>query len=504
MDQVNDAAPDALLVMRGVRKRFGGTLALGGVDLDVRAGEIHALLGENGAGKSSLMKILAGAIALDDGAMTLAGATFAPHSPIASRDAGVAMIYQELTLAPHLTVMQNLLLGREQLLTPTNGRAALQALGLVLDPGTVVRHLGPGERQLVEIARALVGAGRVVVLDEPTSSLGPAETARVFTAMRRLRDGGYAVVFISHHLDEVRAVADCCTVLRDGRTVWTGALTDATDDELIERMAGRPVAQLYPLRNRTPGEVAMTVENLAGIAVPRHVSLTLRRGEIFGIAGLIGAGRTEFLRGLFRLQPVRSGHCTIGAWRRHAARGSPHAMLKHGVGLLSEDRKSEGVALRLPVAVNVMLSSLERCGRGGTLRHRLLAARTERWLQTLAIKVRDPWQRAGELSGGNQQKVALARMLEHDVDIFLLDEPTRGIDIASKAQIYLLLAELAAKGKAILMVSSVASELLGLCDRIAVMNRGVLGDARPFDEWNEASILRAASATPADGKGSAA
>jgi len=490
VDQVTGAQPDALLTMRGLRKRYGGTVALNGVDLDVRAGEIHALLGENGAGKSSLMKILAGAIQPDDGAMTLGGVRFAPHSPIASRDAGVAMIYQELTLAPHLTVMQNLLLGREQFRTSADGRAALQSLGLVLDPAAVVRHLGPGERQLVEIARALTGAARVVVLDEPTSSLGPAETARVFTAMRRLRDSGCAVVFISHHLDEVRAVAECCTVLRDGQTVWTGALADATDDALIERMAGRPVTQLYPPRHRTPGEVALTVEG-------PHASLTLRRGEIVGIAGLIGAGRTEFLRDLFGLQRVRSSDCTIGTWRRHAARGSPHAMLEHGVGLLSEDRKSEGVALRLPVAVNVMLSSLERCGRGGTLRRGLLAARTERWLQALAIKARDPWQRAGELSGGNQQKVALARLLEHDVDIFLLDEPTRGIDIASKAQIYLLLAELAANGKAILMVSSVASELLGLCDRIAVMHRGVLGDARSFDAWDEESILRAASGTAA-------
>ncbi len=503
MDQVSgvtrtsDADDTPALAMRGVRRRFGGTVALDGVDLSIARGEIHALLGENGAGKSTLMRILAGAIAPDGGIMEVCGRPHAPRDPIEARDAGIAMIHQELTLAPHLTVEQNLLLGRERRVRRGAAMTALASLGLSIDPDAEIRTLGPGERQLVEIARALIGDAAVVVLDEPTSSLGAAEAERVFTAMRRLRELGTAVIFITHHLDEMRAVADRYTILRDGRTVDAGRIGDASDDQLVERMAGRPVAQLFPQRDRRPGEVLVRAECLSGVRIPKGVTLELRRGEILGLAGLVGAGRTEFLRAFFGLDAVRAGRITIGSWTRERPGADPALRLARGVGMLSEDRKHEGLALRLPLATNAMLSSLAASSRFGILRRRTLATRTRRWFERLSIKARDPWQAAAELSGGNQQKIALARLLERDVDVFLLDEPTRGIDVGSKSQIYHLLAELAERGKAILIASSVASELLGLCDRIGVMSRGSLVALRDAAEWSEESLLAAASAAGA-------
>ncbi|MFO0827623.1 MAG: sugar ABC transporter ATP-binding protein [Phycisphaerales bacterium] len=481
----------AQLSMRGIRKRFGATVALAGVDFEVRGGEIHALLGENGAGKSTLMKILAGAIGPDEGAMTLGGAAYAPSDPIAGRDAGIAMIYQELTLAPHCSVVENLRLGRERTMTRAAALAALDSLGLRVDPDALVRRLGPAERQLVEIARAIAANAPVVVLDEPTSSVGPAEIAHVFDAMRHLRALGRAVVFISHHLDEVRAVSDRYTVLRDGSSVASGAIADATDDQLIALMAGRPIGELYPKRTSTPGEVVFEVASLAGERLPRDASISVRRGEIMGIAGLVGSGRTEFLRAIFGLDHAESGRVRIAAWT--GLRAPPHVLLGHGVGMVSEDRKGEGLAQRMSIASNMLLSSLERYARGGMLADRAIDAGAKAWIERLGIKTSSSSRAVSELSGGNQQKVALARLLAHDVDVFLLDEPTRGIDVGSKAEIYRLLAALAASGKAIVMVSSVASELLGVCDRIAVMCRGRLGSARDAREWTEESIVRAAT-----------
>ncbi|MBL9150575.1 MAG: sugar ABC transporter ATP-binding protein [Phycisphaerae bacterium] len=487
-----------MLEMRNIEKRFGGTAALAGVDLCVAAGEIHALLGENGAGKSTLMRILAGAVAPDAGSIALDGRPFAPRSPIDARRAGVAMIYQELTLAPHLSVAANIRLGRERTVSYADVRNAMDAIGLAVDLDAEARTLPPAERQLVEIARVLVGAAsKIVVLDEPTSSLGPREAERVFTAIRRLRELGRSIVFISHHLDEVRAVCERYTILRDGRSVETGSLADVTDDQLVERMAGRPVDQVFPPRRTSAGDVVLEVRELAGVDGFDGASLSLRRGEILGIAGLVGAGRTEFVRALYGLDPVRSGSVTIGAWTRERPAPRPYERLARGMGMLSEDRKSEGLALRLSLATNTMLPSLgnepRSGGRFGIVRQSSLGERTRQWFDRLAIKARDPWQLANELSGGNQQKIALARLLERNVDIFVLDEPTRGIDVGSKMQIYRLLAELAAEGKAILVVSSVTSELLGLCDRIAVMTRGRLGPPRPAGECTEETILRAAS-----------
>jgi ribose transport system ATP-binding protein len=487
----------------GVRKRYGATVALDGVDLAVASGSIHAVLGENGAGKSSLMRILAGAVRPDAGSMSLFGSVYAPRSPLAARERGVAMIHQELALAPHLTAVANVRLGRERVVDPAAARAALASLGLAAAADRPVAELAPGERQSVEIARALADQARVLILDEPTSSLGREEIARVFAILRRLRAEGRAILFISHHLDEVRAIADRCTILRDGRTVATAGLDELDDDAIIERMTGRTAGQLFPLRSPRFGEVVLEVRGLSGARLPNSASLELRRGEILGIAGLVGAGRTELLRGVMGLDPIRSGTVLV-----HGARVAPRPdrLLARGVGLLSEDRKHEGLALGMSVAENVTLSSLDRevraslTRRAGWVRRSTLRRRAEHWIARLAIKARDADGRAAELSGGNQQKVALARLLERDVDVLILDEPTRGVDVASRAEIYRTLAELAGAGKGILVVSSVNQELLGICDRIAVMCRGRLGPARPVADWNEESIVRAAAAASPEGE----
>ena len=493
--------PAPLLRMRGLCKRFGPTVALDHVDLEVMPGEVHALIGENGAGKSTLMKILSGALRPDAGAMELAGRGYRPRRPQEGRDAGVAMIYQELTLAPHLTVAENIMLGRERSRCGWVRQAehrrivegALRELQHAdIDPATQVRRLGVGAQQLVEIARALAGRARVIVMDEPTSSLSQTDTARLFGVVRRLRDAGVSIVYISHFLEEVQQVGDRFTVLRDGRTVTTGAVAQTPVAAMVEAMVGRQLDEMFPRRPRERGPVILSLDRLAGRRLPREVSLDLHRGEILGLAGLVGAGRTETLRALYGLAPIRSGRVRVGAFASGRTL-APARRLAQGMGLLSEDRKSEGLALRLPIADNVALGRHARYARFGWIRARRQEAGVRRWLERMEVKARHPWQKAAELSGGNQQKLALCRLLHHEVDVLLLDEPTRGIDVGSKVQIYHQMGAAAAAGRAVLFVSSYLPELLGVCDRIGVMCRGVLADVRPAAEWDETSIMTVAT-----------
>jgi ribose transport system ATP-binding protein len=464
--------------MRGIRKVFGGTVAVDAVGLRVAPGEVCALVGQNGAGKSTLMSILSGALQPDAGEMSLGGAPYQPASPLEARKAGVAMIYQELSLAPHLSVAENMLLGVE----PTRrglvdwkamretAAHVLERLGHPdIDPDAPVSSLSVAEQQLVEIGRALAVGSKVLVLDEPTSSLGRKDVLRLFELIRQLKAQQHAIVYISHFLEEVKEIADRIVVLRDGRVAGEGLASELRPADLVNLMVGRAVDELFPRSPRTRAEVVLQFDGLE-----------LHRGEILGIAGLVGAGRTTLLRRIFTPPRMR--------WLR-------------GMGMVSEDRKGEGLAVGLDIADNLTLSKLEALGpRGLVLPYRQeAAART--WIDRLGIKARTARQRVGELSGGNQQKVAIARLLHHDVDVLLLDEPTRGIDVGSKAQIYALIDALVSgrRPKAVLLVSSYFPELLGLCDRIAVMHRGTLGAARPVEEWTEHALTLAAT-----GAGSAA
>jgi ribose transport system ATP-binding protein len=496
--------PDAAqprFAMRGIRKAFGATIALDGVDLSVNEGEICGLIGQNGAGKSTLMSVLSGALLPDAGEMWIEGRPFAPHSPLDARRAGVAMIYQELSLAPHLSVMENIMMGAEPMrfrlvdwprMRETASRA-LAALGRDDIPAdAIVGSLSVAAQQLVEIARALAVGCRVLVLDEPTSSLGRADVEHLFALLRHLKSQGHAIVYISHFIEEVKTVADRFIVLRDGKNAGGGGTSAATHDDIVALMVGESVGNLFPRSPRSRGEAILEVTGLE----PGSASFTLHRGEIFGVAGVLGSGRTRLLRTLFGLEPVRSGRVRVGMYSGVA---HPHERWLHGMGLLSEDRKEEGLALTLDVADNVTMSKLSPFGPAGLLFPARQRGAASHWIAELAIKCAGPWQKAGELSGGNQQKIAIARLLHHDVDILVLVEPTRGIDVGSKAQIYRLIDALVAdtanhKPRAVLMVSSYLPELLGLCDRIAVMQRGRLAQAVPAPSLSEHDLMMAVTA----------
>jgi ribose transport system ATP-binding protein len=495
------ATADAVrLRMTGIRKAFGSTHALRGVDLDVRPGEVHALVGENGAGKSTLMKVLSGAIDADAGAMVLDGRPYAPRGPLQARAAGVAMIYQELSLAPDMTVEDNVLLGVE----PTRmgfvrrgemRRRVTDALALLhhpdIRPEARAGDLSIGAQQLVEVARALAAKARVVVMDEPTSSLSQTDTAVLFDVIARLRASGVSVIYISHFLEEVRAVADRFTVLRDGQSVGCGPVQPTPTAEIIRLMVGRDLTDVY---RRTPheiGEPVLDLADLAGRRMPLKADLVLRKGEILGIQGLIGSGRTELIRAVFGLDPVVRGRVrvkgvTTTGWR-------PDRMLRRGVGFLSEDRKTEGLASNLTVADNLTLSHLGPYVRGGLLSPARMREGAVKWIQRLGVRTQGPQQPVMGLSGGNQQKVALARLLHQEAEVLLLDEPTRGIDVGSKADIYALIGELAAQGRAILWISSYLPELLGVCDTLAVMHRGLISAKRPVDQWTPDAIMAVAT-----------
>jgi ribose transport system ATP-binding protein len=490
----------ALLEMRGVSKSFGANRALDGVSLALAAGEVHALVGENGAGKSTLMKILSGAYQPDSGEMMLGGAPYAPKGPREARARGVAMIYQELALAPHLTVEANVMLGQERVVAGLvrrgeHRRLVSDALNLLdhpdIRPDAVVGRLSVGAQQLVEVARALVADAKVIVFDEPTSSLTLADAARLFAVIDRLRAKGLAIVYISHFLEEVRRVAQRYTVLRDGRTVGSGPIATTELATIIAQMVGRDLMELFPHVPHERGEPVLEVSELSRRTLPRRADLVLHRGEILGIAGLVGAGRTELLRAIFALDPVRSGQIVIKGNLLH--RANPRRRIGQGLGFLSEDRKGEGLALIRSIEDNLTYSSLGRHARWGWLNLRKRRSEVARWMTRLRVRAAGPSQAIGNLSGGNQQKVAIARLLHQQADVLLLDEPTRGIDVGSKAEIYRLIGELAAQGTAIVMVSSYLPELFGICDRIAVMTRGVLSEARPVSAWTEHAVMEVAT-----------
>jgi ribose transport system ATP-binding protein len=496
-----------LLHVDGIAKRFGATVALDGVTFALESGQVHALIGENGAGKSTLMNVLAGALAADAGTITIDGRPYRPASPLDASRHGIALIHQELSLCPYMTVAENVLMGREParwgVIDPKVAYAQTAELlsnfpHPELRPHRIVGELPIAAQQVVEICRALASDCRILLMDEPTSSLQRADVDRLFALIGRLRAQGLGIVYISHFLEEVREIADVFTVLRDGRSVASGPIGGVTNEQLVSHMVGRPVENLFPHRTaQAPGDVALAVRGLAASPAVRSATFELRRGEVLGIAGLMGSGRTEMVRAIFGLDPMTGGEVFVVPRARAPERRTLRSRLLHerlhaGIGYLSEDRKGEGLALTMSLADNITFTNFTACASRGWIRLGEQREQASRWMRAVGVRARTADQPAVTLSGGNQQKVALARLLHQQCDVLLLDEPTRGIDIGSKAQIYEVIARAADEDKAVLFVSSYLPELFGLCDRLAVMRRGRLSEARPTSEWTPESVLHAA------------
>lgn len=493
------------LELSGIHKAFGPTRALTGVDLVLKPGETHALIGENGAGKSTLMKVISGAHAPDSGTMRLDGESFSPMHPVNARKAGIAMIYQELNLVEDLNAIENITLGVEPAVTGWISRkkqrdlalGAIQKLNYTDLPLNVpAATLTIAQKQIIEIARALVHNPRVLILDEPTSSLTRTDTEKLFQALGELKQSGVSIIYISHFLEECQEICDSYTVLRDGATVESGDMKLASLQGIMKAMVGRDIQDIYPRTPDSQGEPVIELVNLRGQTKPVDVSLTLHKGEILGIAGLIGAGRTEMVRCLFGLDPMRGG--TVHLEGQRLAHLSPSRNLQRGLGMVSENRKEEGLLLDRSIADNLTLTRFEPVSRHGFISQRKQSAAARQWMDELQVKAESPGQIISQLSGGNQQKIAIGRILYHGAEILLLDEPTRGIDVGSKAQIYQLMVRLAEEGKSIIFISSYLPELLGICHTIAVMNRGIIAESRPASEWDEHQLIAAAIRAESD------
>jgi ribose transport system ATP-binding protein len=489
-----------LLALKGLTKRFPGVTALDAVDLAFAAAEIHALVGENGAGKSTLIKVLCGSYTPDVGEMEFGGEPYRPQSPLDALKAGIRVVYQEFNLLPYLSVAENLLfeslprrygvlLDRRTL--RERSAALLKQVGLDVDPGTRVEHLGVAQRQLLEIGKALSTASRLLILDEPTATLTPREIGRLFEIIRDVRASGVTVIFVSHHLNEIFDLCDAVTVLRNGRRMASVAVAQTAPQEVVHLMVGRELEVTRAARKTaarlSTGPAAIRVQDLRFGGNPHDVSFDLRYGEIVGLAGLVDSGRTEMLRAIFGADRRDSGE--IYRDGRRVAFDDPRDAVRHGVCLLTENRKEEGLVLPMPVRVNVTLTDLSRISQAGVLNGRAERTVAQEWVGKLSMRIASLEQPALDLSGGNQQKLVIAKWLFRNAAVLMLDEPTRGIDVGAKAEIHDLLRRLAAEGKAILVVSSEIPELVALCDRILVLWRGRLASEVQRNEFDEARIL---------------
>ncbi|HEY1997178.1 sugar ABC transporter ATP-binding protein [Paraburkholderia sp.] len=498
------ATPDTsaeLLRLANVTKRFPGVLALDGVSFDLRRGEVHAVCGENGAGKSTLMKIISGQYRPDDGSIIYKGSERHFASSLEAQAVGIAIIHQELNLVPHLSVAENIFLARE----PRRGffvdRARLRAdaqrcldrLGVDIEPGTLVRTLSVAQRQMVEIAKALSLDAEVLIMDEPTSSLTESETSALFKIILELKREGVGIIYISHRLDEMTAIVDRVTVMRDGRYVSTDVFRDTTIDQVVARMVGRSLEEKFPVRTSVPtDDVLLSVEQLTRTGVFGPVSFELRRGEILGFAGLMGAGRTEVARAIFGADPLDGGTVSLG--NETLSIHSPIDAIKHGIAYLSEDRKAHGLALNMPVSSNITLAHMDAVSnRFGFIRFADETAVAKRYIDTLGIRTPNVKQIARNLSGGNQQKVVISKWLFRDSRVLFFDEPTRGIDVGAKFAIYELLDQLAAQGIGVVMISSELPEILGMTDRVAVFHEGELVTVLETRQTSQEEIMHYAS-----------
>jgi ABC-type sugar transport system ATPase subunit len=492
----------ALVELRGVSKAYGAVQAVEDVDVDLRAGEVHCLAGENGAGKSTIIKVLTGAIRRDAGTYRIDGEDFGHPGPAEARAAGVGVVYQELSLLPELTVQDNLLMGRlpsrrgvvRTSALRDRARELLDRVGLQrVDPGALVADLAPATRQLIEVAKVLAGEARVIILDEPTTALSGSEARELLALVTRLRDDGVSILYVSHRLEEMFEIGDRVTVLRDGKVRTEGAMKDFDHDSLIAAMVGRKIESLYPSgRAREPGKPLLRASGLRVRGAGAPVDLEIRAGEIVGIGGLLGSGRTELLRALFGADPIDGGEIEVDG--RRVAPGDPRRFVRAGVGLLTEDRKELGLLLELTIRENASIADLDEISRFTLVSPRREARVVDRFLDRLRLRAGGYAEPVSSLSGGNQQKVLLARWLAKKAKVLLFDEPTKGVDVGAKSEIYTLIGDLAADGLGIVVVSSYLPELLGLCDRIVVMREGSLAGTLPAAGTNEEDVLRLASA----------
>lgn len=494
-------APDTLLEMRAISKSFPGVNALRGVDLSLKAGEVLALLGENGAGKSTLMKVLGGAHPPDEGSIQIAGQTVDIHSPTLSRAAGIAVIYQEFNLVPGLTAVDNIFLGQESTASGfiarraerTEAQRLFEQLGVEVDLDVPCRNLTTAQQQLVEIAKALALQARIIVMDEPSAALTSHEVERLFQIIRDLKAKQIGIIYISHRLEEIFTIADRVMVLRDGVKVGERPIAQLDRHQMIQMMVGRQLTDEFPPRHVRRGEPILQATNLRRGRRVQDVSLTLHRGEILALTGLVGSGRTEVVRLLFGADPLEGGAIRLNG--RALNLSSPRDAIACGIGLLTEDRKLQGLVLRHSACENFGLPNLDRLSRRGFVQLDQERREFNGYARSLQVKLSHPEQRVGLLSGGNQQKIVLAKWLARNCEVLIFDEPTRGIDVGAKYEIYQLMNQLLAEGKAILMISSELPEVIGMADRILVMHEGrMTGEIPDARSATQEEIMRLAVA----------
>lgn len=487
---------DIILSLKNITKRYPGVTALDNVSVDFRRGEVHALLGENGAGKSTLIKVIAGAVIPDHGEVCIDGKSFTKLDPLTAKQNGVEVIYQEFNLMGSLSAAENICLGNQtgflvdHQAMRREAQAVFERMGVSVDPDAIVEKLPTAQQQLVEIAKAISTNAKILIMDEPSAPLSVAEVEKMFNIVRELKRNGVTIIYISHRLDELFEISDRVTVMRDGTYIDTLETASTDRQELINLMVGRELSETYPEKNCSIGDVLLEVKNLCGNG-DRDISFKLHAGEILGIAGLVGAGRTELARLLAGVDPADSGEIIVKGSK--AKIRMPSDAIGYGIGLIPEDRKQQGVFLEKAVNWNISISNLKNLMKGIVVDTRKEEELAKEFVDAFNIKTPSMDQMVKNLSGGNQQKVALAKTLATRSDILIFDEPTRGIDVGAKQEIYQLMCQLAAEGKAIMMITSDMPELLGMSDRILVVANGTIVGELKKDEFSQVQVLRLAS-----------
>lgn len=492
---------DYVLEMQGIVKEFPGVRALDGVDLKLKRGTIHSLMGENGAGKSTLMKCLFGIYHEDDGEIYIEGKKTSFENPKEALEKGVSMVHQELNQVMKRNIMENIWLGRfprknffvDEKKMYRDTKEIFEQLGIELDPRTLIGKLSVSQRQMVEIAKAVSYGAKILVLDEPTSSLSDTEIEHLFRILNHLREQGVGIIYISHKMEEILRISDDVTIMRDGHWIATSPASELTTDKIIQLMVGRKLENRYPEKNNVPGETILELKQLTGMYEPsvKEVSFQLRRGEVLGVAGLVGAGRTELLETIFGTAETLSGEMILNG--KPFVNKSPREAIKNGFAFLTEERRATGIFGNMDITANTVIANLADYRENGLINNKKMTKDTDKVIKDLHVKTPSQKTKIANLSGGNQQKVIIGRWLLTDADVYLLDEPTRGIDVGAKYEIYQIILDLAKQGKSIIVVSSEMPELMGICDRILVMSKGRVAGIEETKQTNQEKIMSLAA-----------